>query len=193
MTLTDILDREKPEPEENSHTVPYPMMALIVMMTAFGVYYYAQWGATSPFGTPPPPPAEVAEQTPPPALDGEKIYKARCAACHQVTGQGLPGAFPPLAGSEWVIAPAELPASILVYGVSGEITVGGKPFKGQMPTFKNLKDEEIAAILTYVRSSWGNEAGEVSPQVVASVRELGREKPWAGEEELRGHFKDEAP
>ena len=190
MTLTGILDREQPEPEESSRAIPLPMMSLIVLMTAFGIYYYVHYGNSSAFvaETPkaPPTPTSKSVATAPPA--GEKLFKSRCAACHQADGKGLQGAFPPLAGSEWVTAKPELVTGIVMYGLSGEIVVSGRSYRGQMPSFQSLSDSELASILTYIRSSWGNEGDPISSEQVTALRELERESPWAGEEELTQHF-----
>ena len=121
------------------------------------------------------------------ALDGAPIYAARCAACHQPTGAGLPGVFPPLAGSEWVTGKDEVLAKILLHGVSGDLTVKGATFKGAMPAFKDqLKDEEIAAVATHMRSQWGNKASAVAADVVAKARAetASRSTPWNGDAEL---------
>ena len=102
---------------------------------------------------------------------GEAAYRAQCAACHQPTGQGLPGAFPPLAGSDWMAARSseELIASVLA-GIQGEITVNGVKYNSVMPAMSHLSDTDVAAILTYVNSSWGNSGPAVSVEQVAAVR-----------------------
>lgn len=102
--------------------------------------------------------------------DGAKVYAQQCSACHQLSGQGLAGAFPPLAGSEWVQGDKALPIRIVLKGLSGEVTVKGQAFNGLMPGLGGLKDAEIAAVLTYVRSSWDNGADEVLEEDVAAVR-----------------------
>jgi len=117
---------------------------------------------------------------------GDQLFSSLCAACHQATGQGLPGVFPPLADSEWVKAPEATPAKILLVGLSGSVTVKGQTYNGQMPPFKQLSDEEMAGLLTYLRSSWGNNAPAVTPASIASVRASlkDRAEPWKGEAEL---------
>ena len=193
MSLADIHSREHPEPEEGSHAIPMPMLALIILITAFGVYYYVNFAKDSPLPVAGPTAStqSPAESAAPP--DGEKIFKTRCAACHQATGLGLKGAFPPLAASEWALAEPQVPAAIVVYGISGEISVKGDTYRGQMPSFKQLSDQELAAVLTYVRRSWGNQATEVTPDRIAEARALKRDKPWAGGAELKEHFAQAAP
>ena len=102
-------------------------------------------------------------------------YKKVCAACHQANGQGLPNAFPPLAGSEWVKGPAENLIRMQLRGLTGKITVAGKKFNSTMPNNASMTDEQIAAALTYVRSSWGNKASAVTPEMVKALRsEVGK-------------------
>lgn len=87
------------------------------------------------------------------AIDGSAIFQAKCLACHQTNGQGIPGVFPPLAASEWVTGKPEVLANILLHGIDGKITVKGAEYNGQMPAFKNLlKDDELAAVLSHIRS-----------------------------------------
>lgn len=115
---------------------------------------------------------------------GELKYLKTCAACHQRTGKGLPNAFPPLAGSEWVLEenPDRL-ISLVLHGMSGEIEVSGSVYKGQMPAQKSaLKDRDVAEILSYIRRSWGNQQTEVSSEQVARVRKATRQTPWTQSE-----------
>jgi len=103
--------------------------------------------------------------------EGEKVYGARCASCHQPTGQGVPGAFPPMAGSEFVTGKPEEHAKIVLNGLNGSITVKGQSYNGVMPAWKDvLSDREIAAVLTYERNTWGNHAGVVTPDQVAKLK-----------------------
>ncbi len=93
------------------------------------------------------------------AETGQAQFLASCSACHQPTGLGIKGAFPPLAGSAFVQGE--------VGAVAGRVLNG----RGGMPRFKgDLSDQQIAAILTYVRSAWGNHASAVTPAQVAATR-----------------------
>ena len=104
-------------------------------------------------------------------VDGAALYAQQCAACHQANGQGLAGAFPPLSGAEWVTADPQVPVKILLAGLSGQITVKGQTYNGAMPAFGSVfNDAEIAAIVSYVRTSWENDAGEVTAEQVAEIR-----------------------
>ncbi|MCC6245647.1 MAG: cytochrome c [Gemmatimonadaceae bacterium] len=103
---------------------------------------------------------------------GEQVY-ARCIACHQATGAGVPGAFPPLANSEWVNGIVDRPIAILMHGLQGPITVAGAQYNSMMMaggTGAPLSDEDIANVLTYVRGSFGNSASPVTTADVARVR-----------------------
>jgi mono/diheme cytochrome c family protein len=112
-------------------------------------------------------PAAIAKPLP----DGAAIYRSRCASCHGATGLGLPGAIPPIAGAEIANGPADAHVKVVVDGMRGPIQVKGKPYNGTMPPFKDLLSaEEIAAVVTYERSSFGNGGGAVD---AASVVKLG--------------------
>ena len=117
---------------------------------------------------------------------GGTVYKRNCQACHQANGQGLGAAFPPLAGSQWVNGSPERLSAIVLYGLSGEIEVQGKTYRGAMPSFKGkLSEEELAAVTSYVRNSWGNSADPVSSELVKTIGgKLNREGPWKGQAEL---------
>jgi mono/diheme cytochrome c family protein len=104
-------------------------------------------------------------------VDGAAVFSTRCAACHQANGQGLPGVFPPLAGSEWVAGKEHALAAIVLHGVNGKLTVNGNMYNGTMPSFKDqLHDAEIAAVLTHIRSAWGRQAEAVTADAVAQAR-----------------------
>jgi mono/diheme cytochrome c family protein len=102
---------------------------------------------------------------------GEQVYGNKCAACHQLTGQGLPGVFPPLNGSAVVTAadPTEHIRTVL-RGLSGK-TINGVTYASPMPPFADqLTDEEVAAVLNHERTSWGNRATPVKPEDVHARR-----------------------
>ena len=105
---------------------------------------------------------------------GETVYLGNCAACHQPTGQGLPGAFPPLAQSDFLEGNRQDVMQAALFGLSGPITVNGVDYNGLMPSMGYLSDQELADALTYVFSSWGNSAAAVSVAEVTALRaELG--------------------
>ena len=86
---------------------------------------------------------------------GEAVFNANCAACHQVTGQGLPGAFPPLAGSDFLQGNRREVMQAALFGLSGPITVNGNDYNGVMPSMGFLTDQQLADTLTYVFNAWG--------------------------------------
>ncbi len=92
--------------------------------------------------------------------DGAKLY-AQCAGCHQANGQGIPGAFPPLAGHVSEILNAkggrEYLIKALLWGLQGPIEVKGMKYNGVLPAYNGLKDEEIAAVLNYIATAWGDD------------------------------------
>jgi len=117
---------------------------------------------------------------------GEQVF-ARCVVCHQATGQGLPGAFPPLAGSEWVNGKVDVPIAIVMHGLQGPITVAGNPYNSMMMAYGTgavMTDEEIANVVTYVRGSWGNSASAATVEDVARVKAAtaSRKTPWSAAE-----------
>ena len=100
--------------------------------------------------------------------------EGHCITCHQENGLGLPAAqFPPLAGTKWVNGSEDRLIKLTLHGLLGPIEVKGTKYPGQVPMtqFKGLPDEEIAAVLTFIRNTFGNKASPVSPDRVKAVRE----------------------
>jgi mono/diheme cytochrome c family protein/glucose/arabinose dehydrogenase len=104
------------------------------------------------------------------AARGAALFQLNCAACHQPTGQGVPHVFPPLAGSDFLLADKDRSIRIAIQGLSGPIVVNGIEYQGVMPTPARLEDREVADILTYVRSAWGNRGDAVTAAEVQKVR-----------------------
>ena len=102
-------------------------------------------------------------------LFGQRVYEQNCAACHQANGGGIPAAFPPLAGSDYLLSDPERAITVLLNGLSGEVTVSGQTYNGVMPAVQ-LSDEKVANALTYILNSWGNNGGEITPEQVSSKR-----------------------
>jgi mono/diheme cytochrome c family protein len=117
--------------------------------------------------------------------DGKQVYSTTCAACHQATGLGVEGTYPPLAGSEIVEGDDGKIARIVLHGLTGPVEVAGETYSGAMPPWGGvLKDPEIAAVITYIRSAWGNHAAPVTAAKVASIRasNAARKTPWTAPE-----------
>ncbi len=133
---------------------------------------------------PNPPPAGTAA-APAPEADGATVYAELCAACHQPNGQGVPGQFPPLAGNPDLFAARDYPARVVLFGLKGRLTVGGKDFNAEMPPLDMLDDARIAAVIEYVRHAWGNDAlrpksmAPVDPATVAQLRRAEAMRPEA--------------
>jgi mono/diheme cytochrome c family protein len=114
--------------------------------------------------------AAAAAKNPASASDGGAVYMANCSSCHQSNGQGVAGAFPPLAGNPVVTGNATAVIAIVKNGLDGKVVVNGEAYSGIMPHWGGvLSDEQIASVVTYIRASWHNNASGVS---VADVRAL---------------------
>ena len=101
---------------------------------------------------------------------GADLYQKNCAACHQVNGQGLAGAFPPLAKSDYFAGKPERLMEATIKGLSGPLTVNGVEYNNVMPAVAYLSDADLAEILTYVNTSWGNAGRAVTAQEVNAYR-----------------------
>ena len=179
--------REREEPNELQSPVPRPLALLAIALIAWGAWYYFQnTGYPVAAGDRRTPIAPVAAD----AVDGGTVYAGNCAACHQAGGMGLAGVFPPLAGSRWVLENDARLVQILLHGINGEIEVLGVTYNGVMPAFPQLADAELAAVLSYIRSEWGNDAPAITPDQVSAGRERfpDRSAPWAGGEALDRMF-----
>lgn len=115
-------------------------------------------------------PEQAAELTP--AEKGAKIYAANCATCHQANGEGVPGQYPPLVGTDITNGGSRRHVMIVLKGLEGPLTVKGQHYGTAVmqPWEKTLTDEKIADVITYERSSWGNKGSPVSPEGVAAMR-----------------------
>lgn len=171
--------REHHEPEELRNPIPWPVGLVALALIAWGAgYYYRDIGAPVDAGDR----RSAIVVDPNAKVDGEAVFAGNCAACHQANGQGLPGVFPPLAGSEWVTGPSATVMQIVLHGLSGPIEVRGQRYEGVMPAFAQLTDAELAAVISHVRSSWGNDAGAVTADEVGAARKLERSASWTAAE-----------
>lgn len=101
---------------------------------------------------------------------GEQVYAANCQGCHMTMGEGVPGVFPPLAKSDYLMKDQKRAISAVLHGVSGEITVNGEKYNMEMPAQSNLSDQEVADVLNYIQNNWGNKAKAVTPALVKAAR-----------------------
>jgi len=174
--------RERDEPEELQAPVPRELAIISVLLLAWGAWYYFQNTGY--------PVAAGDRRTPVVAaaaggVDGSVVYAGNCVACHQANGMGLSGVFPPLVDSQWVLENDARLVQIMLHGIQGELVVKGETYNGVMPAFAQLSDAELAAVLTYIRTSWGNAGRPVTTDQVAEGRERfpGR-GVWQGGAEL---------
>ncbi|MGH2567784.1 MAG: c-type cytochrome [Bacteroidota bacterium] len=180
-----IVEREKMEPEEGFEPPPWWVWTVgALFLFAAGFYlgrYGGSWSAVAHEAEQPMAAfAAPVKKTP----KGDQIYIGVCQTCHQATALGVPGQYPPLVGSEWLLRDAETPVRIVLYGLEGPITVKGAAFNNKMPHFNDkLSDEEIAAVLTHARKSWDNDAPPVKPEDVEAIRtKTGVRGPWSAAE-----------
>lgn len=173
--------REPIDPAEGNEAGPWWFWAAAVAALVFGGFYMGRYtgifagseAVHTPVG-----PRQMMEQLKgggapaPQAVDGATVYASTCAACHQADGGGTPGLFPPLAGSEYVTGDEARLIRIALHGLTGPIIVAGAGFNGAMPPWKQLSDGEIAAVLSYVRASWGNRGNAISAQDVSAERQV---------------------
>jgi mono/diheme cytochrome c family protein len=137
----------------------------------------------------------MAAQAQPP--DGRAVFNIQCVACHQVDGQGVRGSFPQLAHNPDLFLARDFPARVVLFGMSGTITANGQKIEGAMPPLGDmLKDAEIAAVVDYVRKSFGN--AKLAPKdmqpldaaTVANLRKMGVSDVHAYREKLKAAAKN---
>jgi mono/diheme cytochrome c family protein len=190
-----IRARENPDPHESNVPIPWAVIAITTVLLVWALVYIARshsnddvtLGDTRTTNALKETNKEATAATSAP-LDGAAIFQARCMACHQGSGAGIPGVFPPLAGSSWLLTKPEIAVQIVLHGVQGPLTVNGIRYNGIMPVFKDiLSDAEIAAVLSYARSSWGNGGALISSEQVAAERQATRSRtqPFAGDTQLQ--------
>jgi len=182
--------REQQDPEDGYEPIPFWLITLFFAIIFWAGMYLAynsggfrsdvfnatqvSWVGGSSGPVAPPDPMVV----------GKRLYTANCVACHQTTGAGVARQFPPLIGSEWVLGGDwhgdNHLVKILLQGLQGPIQVKGENYNNAMPPWQQLKDDQIAAILTYIRAEWGNQAPPITSEFVAQIRESTgvRSEPW---------------
>lgn len=183
------------QPDEKAHYRLSPLVMLFMFsgLIFFGGTYLGRYsGHFHPqvFNENSPPPSAKKDgpagpKTPEQLYEmGKGVYAQVCVSCHQPTGLGLPPAFPPLAGSEWVLGSEERMVRIILHGLQGPIKVKGTEFNSVMPAAGpgsgfNLNTERVAAVATFVRREWGNNAAPVTQAKVEEIRgKEGNRGPW---------------
>ena len=189
-TRRQAQQREEEDPSELDRPIPIIVALITLAVVLSGVAYIL---LSEPFGQ-----LDMGDRrtladlrapaagAPGAVADGKQVFSVNCAACHQATGKGLPGVFPPLDGSEWVVGDERTLVNILLHGISGEIMVMGNTYKGAMPSFKQLGNNELAAVASYVRAEWSNKAGAIKPELFEAERKASdRSTPFNGGAELK--------
>ena len=180
------IQREKREPRVGAEPLSIWLIAVYGLAVFFGGAYLGRYSgnfsgeALDPYGGEahamkkaaggPAGGEQAAELTP--RDRGKKIFAANCQTCHQATGLGVAGQYPPLAGSEFTTGGSRRPGMIVLKGLQGPVTVKGQKFGSAVmqPWDKTLTDQKIADVLTYERSDWGNSASPVTAEQIAALR-----------------------
>lgn len=193
---------ELTEPTDGFEPVPMWMIAFFGILIFWGGWYLARYVGDWR--------SDILEENPSalrgsatsiPVEDqvtlGKRIFTGNCAVCHQPTGLGVPGQYPPLVGSDWLAGNPARIKRLVLHGGEGAITVKGSMYNNAMPPFgTKLTDKQIAAVLTFERGNkdWGNSAEPISPEAVAATRAATKDRsnPWTPAELLAINT-DEAP
>lgn len=172
VTLHMAAMREMQEPRDGIAPTPVSYIICCFFLLMFGGWYMGYYGGDwtgnglaerALSGPPPAPPPQN------PMVLGKEFF-GNCIQCHQENGLGVAGSYPPLAASEYVLGDKRRLVALVLKGMNGVLVVNSRMYNSQMPAWEIREDEEIAAVLTYIRSSWGNKADPVSIDFVAKVR-----------------------
>jgi mono/diheme cytochrome c family protein len=182
---------EAAEPRAGGAAVPVWMIVLLFLLLYWGMVHFDQhsgWFSPEVYA-PYRSTAELATYQPPaggPDLSrGRAVYENVCGLCHGNDGLGKPGQAPPFARSEWALGSPNRMIRIPLAGLAGPIEVNGQEWNLAMPAMgAALPDDDLAAVLTYIRQSWGNKATAITPEQVKAVRaEVGnRTQPWTADQ-----------
>ncbi len=174
--LHEPIYREMAEPKDGYEPPPTWLLFVCLALMGFGGWYLGTYSA----GFDPSvysesssarPAVAAARPTPVnPMVLGKRVFN-NCMACHQANGRGVPGNYPPLDGSTWVLGRPDVLIALVLHGLEGPITVEAQVFNQVMPKWGHLTDEQLAAVLTYVRGSWSNSTSPVGPDLVAAMRD----------------------
>lgn len=100
---------------------------------------------------------------------GRESYVTYCLSCHMDQGEGIEGIYPPLAKADYLMADKERAVRQIIFGAKGEMIVNGKTYNGEMTGF-DLTDQEVSDLVNYIRNSFGNKGGAVTPEQVNAIR-----------------------
>lgn len=194
--LHRVIRREPHDPLEGRERVPWYFIVTIIFALFWGGWYLGRFGGEfapvshlaysgRQVGIAAASAQQSAVAVSDPISAGRTVFENNCQSCHQASGLGIPGVFPPVVNSEWVTDDVPTLARILLHGMQGPIQVAGVAYNGAMPAWKDvLRDEEIAAVATYIRQLDSNDAPPVPVEEVAAVREAdaSRSAPWTATE-----------
>jgi len=179
------------EPQVGGTAVPVWLIVLLFLLLYWGMIYFDQhsgWFDTQVY-TPYRSGAELTLYQPPsggPDLArGKAVYENICGLCHNNDGSGKPGQAPPFAGSEWAVGSPNRMIRIPLAGLAGPIQVKDQQWNLAMPAMgAALPDDDLAAVLTYIRQSWGNKGSAITPEQVKAVRAAvgTRTQPWTADQ-----------
>lgn len=180
-----IVSREQLEPEEGFESTPWWVWTVsVLLLFAMGFYLGRYGGSWSTVAHEVEQPSAGTAAPTARIVKGDQIFIGVCQTCHQAGGLGVPGQYPPLAGSEWVTRDVATPIRIVLYGLEGPVAVKGASFNNKMPHFHDkLSDEEIAGAVSHIRMTWGNNGSPAKPEDVAALRlQHGVRGPWSSTE-----------
>jgi len=196
-TLAPVVDELEPQTEPGA--VPVWLFVLLIVLVYWGMLHLDHYaGGFNQFVYGPYESynelAQLQPKSGPEMLiaRGAAVYQVNCSPCHQPTGMGNPGQAPPLAGSEWVLGTPNRPIRIANNGLTGPITIKGQAWNATMlPMGAAFSDEDLAAVLSFIRNSFGNSAPPVTPAQVKAAREQIGSRPrdgsasWTSDELLK--------
>jgi len=179
------------EPQAGRTAVPVWLIVLLFLLLYWGMVYFDQhsgWFDAQVY-TPYQSATELTLYEPPTGgVDlsrGKAVYENICGLCHNTDGMGRPGQAPPFAGSEWALGNPNHMIRIPLVGLAGPVEVKGQQWNLAMPAMgAALSDDDLAAVLSYIRQSWGNKASAITPEQVKAVRAAvgNRTQPWTAAE-----------
>jgi len=194
--IHEQIEREQADPDQGAEPIPMAGIAIVMVILALGFMYFGMFSAgfkgdgyderggsaasTADAGA-------AVEEDPMAILlkNGKRVFQANCQACHQASGGGVPGQYPPLVGSRWVLENDERLIALVLGGLQGPIEVKGSVYNSVMVGWApTLSDAQIAGVVTFIRQEWGNAGVPVSPEAVGKVRgeQSGRTDAWTAAE-----------
>ncbi len=182
---------EGAEPQAGRAPVPIVVIILLFLLLYWGMIYFDEhsgWFSVEVY-TPYRSADELALYQPPTGgidlAHGKVVYENICGLCHGNNGEGKPGQAPAYVGSDWVTGSPDRMIRIPLAGLTGSVTVNGQEWNLSMPAMgAALSDDDLAAVLTYIRQTFGNKASPITPEQVKAVRaQVGsRTQPWTAAE-----------